>query len=83
MGAITYKTIDGRTITVPTRLVGRKGYAAEPGTGPAKETCGSCKHHIVKRFANNYHKCNLVAYTGGAGTDIRVRSPACSKWERQ
>jgi ribosomal protein L37AE/L43A len=60
-----------------------KGYAAEPGTGPKGETCGTCKHHVVKRMANRYHKCALVAHlwTGGGATDIKVRSAACRHWE--
>jgi ribosomal protein L37AE/L43A len=60
------------------------GYCASPGTGPKGETCGSCKHHVVKRLAKNYHKCNLAraAWTGGRKTDIRVRAPACLRWER-
>lgn len=60
-----------------------KGYAALPGSGPEGETCGSCGHHVIKRLGKKYHKCDLMrlAWTGGAGTDIRVRSPACSKWK--
>lgn len=59
------------------------GYAMKPGTGPQGETCGSCKHRFVKRMAGTYHKCLITRrnWTGGAGTDIRVRSPACQRWE--
>ena len=78
---ITYTTQDGRKISLPARLVGIKGYAAPPGSGPDGETCGSCKHHVVRQFAKNYHKCGLTNYTGGAATDIRVRSPACKMWQ--
>lgn len=58
-------------------------YAALPGTGPAGETCGSCQHIARRRMAGVYLKCELTraAWTRGAGTDIRARSPACSKWE--
>ena len=60
------------------------GYAALPGTGPDGETCGTCAHHVIRVFSKNYHKCLLMKgkWTGGTGTDIRVRSPACSKWEK-
>ncbi len=63
-----------------------KGYAAEPGTGPPGETCGSCRHHRVIRYSKSYHKCEEFKnqggkWTGGPGTDIRVRSPACRFWE--
>jgi hypothetical protein len=48
-----------------------RGYAAIPGAGPKIE------------YANVYHKCALMeaVWTGGTGTDIRVRSPACRLWE--
>lgn len=59
------------------------GYVCPPGTGPASETCGSCKHHVVKQMAKSYHKCELAKgkWTGGRATDILTRSPACSRWE--
>jgi len=60
------------------------GYYAPPGTGPAGHTCGDCKYKTVNpgRTAKIYHKCERSRgrWTGGAGTDIRVRSPACSGW---
>ncbi len=65
-------------------------YAAEPGTGPAGETCKSCKHivrrqYIVRRqWDKVYLKCGLTKpyWTKGPGTDIKAGSPACSKWEK-
>lgn len=59
------------------------GYAAKPGTGPEGETCKTCNHHIIRSCGKNYHKCELLGkhLTRGTGTDIRVRSPACSYWE--
>ncbi len=59
---------------------GRGGYAAEPGTGPKNETCGSCRHHQVRSLSRSYHKCKLGPTSGGPGTDIRVRAPACKHW---
>lgn len=61
----------------------KKGlYADYPGTGPKDETCGSCKHLVRKQMASVYLKCGLCRqwWTGGGGTDIKARSPACSKW---
>jgi len=60
-----------------------KGYAAPPGSGPEGETCGSCEYHYIKVMAGKYHKCKLMEriWAGGSGTDIKVRSPACEKWE--
>jgi len=57
------------------------GYAATPGTGSKGETCKTCDHHIVREFSKRYHKCDLINWTCGTGTDIRVRSPACHRWE--
>lgn len=61
-----------------------RGYAAPPGTGPAGETCGSCRYNAVQSgTSGTYHKCRLMeaTWTRSAATDIRVRSPACAKWE--
>ena len=58
-------------------------YGAMPGSGPKGETCGSCAHLYRKAMGKTYLKCRLTrqAWTGGAGTDVKARSPACSKWE--
>lgn len=60
-----------------------RGYAAQPGTGPAGETCGSCENLVRKHLAKVYRKCGLMEahWTGGAGTDVLARSPACRRWE--
>lgn len=61
------------------------GYAYFPGTGPAGETCKTCKHIYRNRLAKTYLKCNLnqAKWTGGGGSDIRAKSPACKFWEPQ
>ena len=62
----------------------KTGYIAQPGTGPAGETCKSCEHYCrLGGHAKVYLKCGLMRdrWTNGAGTDIKARSPACSKWE--
>ncbi|MFA4974653.1 MAG: hypothetical protein WC683_18765 [bacterium] len=61
----------------------RTGHAAEPGTGPSGETCQSCAHLCRQRWAKVYLKCDLMRarWTGGAGTDVKARDAACSKWE--
>lgn len=62
----------------------RRGlHAAEPGTGPEGETCGTCAHLVRKHMAKTYLKCGLcrARWTCGGGTDIRARDPACSKWQ--
>jgi hypothetical protein len=58
-----------------------KGYAALPGTGPAGEFCRTCKHAYARHWSKNYWKCDLIKPTHGFGTDIRLKSPACRRWE--
>lgn len=60
-----------------------KGYAAPPGSGPAGETCKTCKHIYRNEMAKTYLKCGLMRpiWTGGAGTDVKARAPACRLWE--
>jgi hypothetical protein len=67
----------------PVRIKLRGLYAAFPGTGPAGETCRSCDNLSGKRMSRSYYKCELTRaqWTGGPGTDVKVRSPACSKWK--
>jgi len=58
------------------------GYASTPGLGPLGETCRSCAHSYVVQYAKRYWKCDLVKRTAGPGTDIRLKSPACRRWEK-
>ena len=59
------------------------GYAYRPGTGPAGETCGTCEHKVRKQMGGTFLKCGLAhhKWTGGPGSDILARSPACSGWK--
>jgi hypothetical protein len=79
----SYTDMFGNEVTVPVRgkhYVEPRGYWNKPGTGPAGETCGSCRWIDRHR---RWAKCGKarVIHTGGRGTDILVRSPACSGWE--
>jgi hypothetical protein len=67
-----------RSTTTP-----KRGHAARPGTGPEGETCGSCKHLARRQMSKAYIKCGLTkaTWTGGPGSDIRAKDPACSRWE--
>lgn len=59
----------------------KKGYARPPGTGPAGETCKGCAHAVRRNGGvKDYWKCDVIRHrwTGGPGTDIKLRSPACS-----
>jgi hypothetical protein len=75
--------IFGEKIILERKTPTPKGYPARPGTGPSGETCGSCNNLYRKRMSKTYPKCLLLkhCWTGGAGSDVRVRSPACSFWE--
>lgn len=80
---LTFTTLGGEVVTVPKRgkhYVQPRGYFYNPGTGPAGETCGSCKH--LANFGR-WKKCDLAPiWTGGRGTDILVSAPSCKYWER-
>jgi hypothetical protein len=61
----------------------QRGHAARPGTGPKGETCGTCQHYRRVLGGNrHYLKCGLMkhAWTGGPGSDIRAKDPACGYW---
>ena len=61
-----------------------RGHAAPPGSGPAGETCRTCEHFARRRYAKTYLKCALMKahWTGGPGSDIRAKDPACRLWEK-
>lgn len=64
-----------------------KGYAADPGSGPDGFTCRQCKHYIIKYTQAGYThpKCGLMRHrwTNGRGSDIKVSSPCCKKFEKE
>lgn len=62
-----------------------RGHVARPGSGPAGESCGTCRHLCRIKHAKTYLKCGLVrhAWTASPKTDIRAKSPACQLWERR
>lgn len=68
----------GRTTTLP------RGHAAPPGSEPAGETCKTCNHYTLRQWARTYRKCGLMRakWTGGGGSDIRAKDPACKFWEK-
>lgn len=72
----------GRGAKSHSKTTKARGYYAPPGTGPKGETCGTCKHACD---FGRYKKCGKARskWTGGRGTDILVRSPACSAWEKE
>lgn len=80
---LSFTTLGGQVVEMPVRgkhYVQPRGYFYHPGTGPKDQTCGTCKHCARYR---KWAKCekNRARWTGGRGTDILVRSPACKYWE--
>ena len=51
------------------------------GRGPEDETCGTCRHLVAHGYRRTYYKCLLRGDTRSATTDLRLRWPACAKWE--
>lgn len=45
------------------------------------QTCGNCKHLTGHRRNRAWFKCGLLPVTHGAGTDIRLKWPACRDWK--
>ena len=66
--------------------VQKRGYAAPPGTGPAGQTCKTCRHYrSVDGGSKRFPKCDLMraSWTHGPGTDILAKAPACRLYEEQ
>jgi hypothetical protein len=62
------------------------GYAARPGTGPAKQRCNTCAHMArVLSAGIRSHKCEVMAgiWSTDPITDIKPNAPACSAWMRR
>lgn len=57
---------------------GRHPLMGGPTSDDPAQTCGTCTH--VFRREGGYFKCAL-RNTRGAGTDIRVSWPGCTRWE--
>ena len=60
-----------------------RGHAQPPGTGPAAETCGTCRRLRRIEHAKVYLKCGLNQdnWTGGRASDVRAGDAACRLWE--
>lgn len=58
--------------------------AGPPGSGPEGETCGTCKHRYGIMFTSRrVYKCAQVVPKGSsAASDLRLKWPACRRWEQ-
>jgi hypothetical protein len=79
------KDLFGREVDDRPKLRGPdRAHPAPVGSGPAGETCGTCKSYCsVEHHNKRWRKCRLVRWTHGPGTDIRKRDPACAGWEQK
>ncbi len=60
-----------------------EGYAANPGSGPADETCGTCSHLRAMSLARGRRvfKCGVLhTRHWKPNTDIVKHAPACLHW---
>jgi len=79
---LTFTTIGGDVVTAAQRgkhYIEPRGYYYHPGTGPAGETCGTCRHRMA---GHRYSKCELnrARWTRSRGSDILAKAPACKYW---
>lgn len=70
----------GCTATQRKQVVAGRHPMGPPLLGDPAKTCGNCAHLYRVSYTKVYIKCSLVPATGGPGTDVRVRWPACTKW---
>jgi hypothetical protein len=71
-------------LSTPTRQRPDRAHPYAPGTGPKGQTCGTCQKCVCRHFTRKrYYKCRVLmkTWTGGAGTDIKLRDSACKSWE--
>ena len=64
-------------------VVRKRGHAGIPGSGPKEESCRSCAHKRgVQGGRKTFYKCELNRrnWTGGPGSDIHLKDPACEFW---
>jgi hypothetical protein len=48
------------------------------------EFCKTCKHCVCAHYhGRNYYKCELWIVSHSEATDIRLKNPACNKYERE
>lgn len=78
MNATTTNLFGDRVAIRARGYVEPRGYAGQPGAGPAGETCSTCEH---ARQGRRWAKCiKGKRRTNGRGTDILLRAPACQHW---
>jgi hypothetical protein len=60
-----------------------RAHPAPVGSGLEGETCRTCRHYRQVQYHDYvHHKCGLVEWTHGRGTDIRAKDQACRRWQK-
>ncbi len=65
-------------------VVRQRGHAAQPGTGPAGETCRTCLHYwSIEHGTTTVRKCHLMRdhWHCGSAAEIRAKDAAYRLWE--
>jgi hypothetical protein len=47
------------------------------------KTCGDCDHVLVRKLGKRYYKCGEAKITSGPASDIRLKWPACVRFEHK
>lgn len=60
-----------------------RAHPSIPGTGPSGYTCKSCTHCYGRDTygGKRFYKCDLMRATKGSATDIKLKDPACRRYE--
>lgn len=48
-----------------------------------KHRCGDCIYCVAKLRDRTYYKCEWMGVSSSEATDIRLKDPACDKWEER
>lgn len=82
---MTASDLFGNAATVQSKGTRREARASDL-PGPAGEACRTCRHaYGTGHGKKTYYKCASArrAATNGPGTDIRLKDPACARWEKE
>lgn len=53
------------------------------GLGPTGKTCKTCKHRFGNTRNKTWYKCEKWHISSSIATDIRLKWPACGKYEME
>ena len=74
-----------RPMTGPTdlRFASKRGYVSPPGTGPAGETCRTCRNARPVDCNSRVWFCDMVPDSrADRGAEISLATKSCGRWQR-